>query len=95
MHTRKHTEILTARLVIEKVLRVFQRNRGLPWWLSGKESACNARDTTSVSGWGRGRFLRVGSHDFGNQQVQNLQVRPTDWRLREEKMFQFKSKSSM
>ena len=39
MHTRKHTEILTARLVIEKVLRVFQRNRGLPWGLSGKESA--------------------------------------------------------
>ena len=26
---------------------------GLPWWLSGKESDCNAIDTGSVSGLGR------------------------------------------
>ena len=29
---------------------------GLPWWLSGKESACNAKDagdTGSISGWGQ------------------------------------------
>ena len=26
---------------------------GLPWWLSGKESACQAVDTGSVSGSGR------------------------------------------
>ena len=25
----------------------------LPWWLSGKESTCNARDTGSIPGWGR------------------------------------------
>ena len=25
----------------------------LPMWLSGKESACNARDMGSVPGWGR------------------------------------------
>ena len=23
----------------------------LPWWLSGKESTCNAGDTGSVPGW--------------------------------------------
>ena len=31
-------------------------NTGLPWWLSGKESAYNAgatRDSSSISGWGR------------------------------------------
>ena len=29
---------------------------GLPWWLSGKESACNARDSGNIGlipGWGR------------------------------------------
>ena len=26
---------------------------GLPWWLSGKESACNAGDVGSIPGWGR------------------------------------------
>ena len=29
---------------------------GLPWWLSGKESACNAGDAGdvgSIPGWGR------------------------------------------
>ena len=26
---------------------------GLPWWLSGKESACNAGDPGSISGLGR------------------------------------------
>ena len=25
----------------------------LPWWLSGKESACNAGDTDSIPGSGR------------------------------------------
>ena len=24
---------------------------GLPWWLSGKESACNAGDVGSIPGW--------------------------------------------
>ena len=27
--------------------------KGLPWWLSGKESACNAGDTSSIPGLGR------------------------------------------
>ena len=27
--------------------------RGLPWWLRGKESACNARDGGSIPGSGR------------------------------------------
>ena len=26
---------------------------GLPWWLSGKESACNAEDVGSIPGLGR------------------------------------------
>ena len=26
---------------------------GLPWWLSGRESACSARDLGSISGLGR------------------------------------------
>ena len=26
---------------------------GLPWWLNGKESACNAGDTSSIPGSGR------------------------------------------
>ena len=26
---------------------------GLPWWLSGKESACNARDVSLISELGR------------------------------------------
>ena len=26
---------------------------GLPWWLSGKESACNAGDQSSIPGSGR------------------------------------------
>ena len=26
---------------------------GLPWWLSGKESACNAGDTGSITELGR------------------------------------------
>ena len=26
---------------------------GLPWWLSGKESACQARDSVSTSGLGK------------------------------------------
>ena len=30
-------------------------SRGLPWWLSGKESACNAGDPGSIPGLGRSR----------------------------------------
>ena len=32
---------------------------GLPWWLSGKESTCNAGDTGSIPG--SGRSLREGN----------------------------------
>ena len=34
-------------------LRYSVQYRGLPWWLSSKESACNAGDPGSVPGWGR------------------------------------------
>jgi len=30
-----------------------QCTTGLCWWLSGKESACNAGDAGSIPGWGR------------------------------------------
>ena len=32
---------------------VFRMLQGLPWWLSGKASACNARDLGSIPGSGR------------------------------------------
>ena len=34
---------------------------GLPWWLSGKESTCNAGDTGSVPGLGRSTGRRHGN----------------------------------
>ena len=36
-----------------KPLAVGSSMPGLPWWLSGKESTCNAGDTTSIPGSGR------------------------------------------
>ena len=35
---------------------------GLPWWLSGKESACNAGDQGSIPG--SGRSLGVGNDNL-------------------------------
>lgn len=43
----------------------------------------------------RGLFLGVGSHDYGGWQVQNVQGRPANWKLREEPMFQLKSKACL
>ena len=34
---------------------------GLPWWLSGKESACSARDPGSVPGWRRSSGVGIDS----------------------------------
>ena len=36
---------------------------GLPWWLSGEESACQTEDTCSTAGWipGEGRFPGEGN----------------------------------
>ena len=39
--------------VIHDEKRATTPTSGLPWWLSGKESACNARDEGSVPGSGR------------------------------------------
>ena len=30
-----------------------RKSQGLPWWLSGKDSACNAGDSGSITGSGR------------------------------------------
>ena len=35
---------------------------GLPWWLSGKESTCNAGDEVLVPGLGRSRGEGNGTH---------------------------------
>ena len=56
-------------LLWTKTLRVFLCNRGgvgrgkgLPWWLSGKESTCNARDIGDVGSiLGLGRSPGVGN----------------------------------
>ena len=37
----------------EVVMLPWRKKVGLPWWLSGKESTCNAGDTGSVPGLGR------------------------------------------
>ena len=36
--------------------------RGLPWWLSDKESACSAGDVASIPGWGKSPGAGNGSH---------------------------------
>ena len=50
-------------------------NQGLPWWLSGKESACNAGDTGSSLVWedplenemaSTPVFLHANSHEQRN-----------------------------
>ena len=38
---------------IVKELYYYVIREGLPWWLSSKESACQARDVGSMPGWGR------------------------------------------
>ena len=38
---------------------IYYKAQGLPWWLSSKESACNAGDLGSIPGSGR-------SHGVGN-----------------------------
>ena len=37
----------------EKIFANDMTDKGLPWWLSGKESACNARDMSSIPESGR------------------------------------------
>ena len=39
-----------------------QKNKGLPWWLSGKESACNVEDQGSIPGLGRSPGEGNGTH---------------------------------
>ena len=40
-------------IIIEVEKSVYAGSLGLPWWLSGKESACNAGDMGSTFGLGR------------------------------------------
>jgi len=35
---------------------------GLPWWFSGKESACNSGDTGSTPGLGRSSGEEMATH---------------------------------
>ena len=39
--------------VQEEINSIVAKRLGLPWWLSGKESVCNAGDTGLIPGWGR------------------------------------------
>ena len=50
--------------VLGQHLVAHTRTRELPWWLSGKESACNARDLGSVSG--SERSPGEGNGNLGN-----------------------------
>ena len=54
-HTHTHTpHICILRSILLGILSMYVCVcRGLPWWLSGKESACNARDMSSVPELGR------------------------------------------
>ena len=38
---------------LENDLALFREGDGLPWWLSGKDSTCNAGEVGSIPGWGR------------------------------------------
>ena len=75
-------ESLVSRTCFPKsslTLAGFWHHIGLRWWLSGKESACNARDPASISGSGRApgeghgnslQYSRLGnSKDRGAQQA--------------------------
>ena len=44
---------------IQSLLLIY--NKGLPWWLSGKESAYNGGDTDSIPGSGRSPKERNGN----------------------------------
>ena len=57
-----HIQIKT--LIIFVHLNHHSGSHGLPWWLNGKESACNAGDLGSVPG--SGSSLRKGN---GNQLI--------------------------
>ena len=53
IYTHTHIYILFQILFHYRLLQVI---KGLPWWLSGKESACDAEDAgdpRSIPGWER------------------------------------------
>ena len=52
---------------------------GLPWWSSGKESACNAGDMSSIPGAGRSHMLQ-GSYAPGPQ-LRSLHSRARELQL--------------
>ena len=45
----------------KQVFSLFLFKGWLPWWLSSKESTCNAGDTGSVPAWGRGPGVGNGN----------------------------------
>ena len=48
-----------------------RRKHGLPWWLSSKESACNAGNPGSIPGSGRSHGQRslVGYSPWGHKEL--------------------------
>ena len=51
---------------------------GLPWWLSGRESACNAGDLSSVPGLGRSPEVGNGK-PLQCSRLENSVVREAWW----------------
>ena len=51
---RKRNAQVGKRHTVEMLRKKFKPGGGgLPWWLSGKQSTCNARDPDSIPGLGR------------------------------------------
>ena len=48
-----HKSLRQAELLIKRDCLCIKEKVGLPWWLLGKESACNAEDLGSIPGLGR------------------------------------------
>ena len=56
LHTQRHSERTTLlSYILNCALKTDTEyeKAGLPWWLSGKESACRAADSGLISGSGR------------------------------------------
>ena len=54
--------------------------KGLPWWLSGKESTCNAGDAGSIPGLGRCPGEGNG-HPLQCTCLENSMDRGTQWAM--------------
>ena len=72
-HTHTHTHIFQVHPPRYSKYVCVCVCRGLPWWLSGKESACNARDMSSIPESGRspGERSLVAYSPWGHKRVRH------------------------